>query len=93
MIVNRLKLVMETLIASTQCNFVPGRQITDNIIIGQEMLHTMRRKNRERGYMAIKVDLKKAYDRLRWPFIRETLLEANLPQLTVDTIMNCLSLA
>lgn len=93
MIVNRLKLVMETLITLTQCNFVLGRQIIDNIIIGQEMFHTMRHKNRETRYMVIKVDLKKAFGRLRWPFIRETLLEANLPQLMVDTIMNCWSLA
>lgn len=79
MIVNRLKLVMETLVAPTQCSFVPGRQITDNIIIVQEMLHPMHRKSGETGYLAIKVDLEKAYDRLRWPHIRETLLEANLP--------------
>jgi len=89
---NRLKLVMETLVAPTQCIFIPGMQITDNIIIVQEMLHTMRWKSGETGYMAIKIDLEKAYDRLRWPFIRETLLEENLPQIMVDTIMNCLSL-
>jgi len=42
--------------------------------------------------MAIKIDLEKAYDRLRWPFICETLLEARLPQMMVDVILNCISL-
>jgi len=42
--------------------------------------------------MAIKIDLEKAYDRLRWQFIQETLLEARLPQLMVDVILNCISL-
>jgi len=61
MIVNRPKMVMETLVAPTLCSFVPARQITDNIIIVQEMLHIMQRKIGEIGYVAIKVDLEKAY--------------------------------
>ena len=91
-LVNRLKPVMTKLIAPTQSSFVPGRQISDNIVIVQEMLHSMRKKKGSKGYMAIKIDLEKAYDRLRWPFIRETLLEARLPQLMVDVILNCISL-
>jgi len=75
-IANHLKQVLPKLIAPTQSSFVPGRQISDNIIIAQDMLHTMRRKQGQVGYMAVKIDLEKAYDRLRWPFIHETLLEA-----------------
>ena len=41
--------------------------------------------------MAIKIDLEKAYDRIRWPFIRETLQEARLPQVMVEVIMNCVT--
>jgi len=91
-IVNRIKPVLAKLIAPTQSSFVPGRQITDNIIIVQEMLHSMRRKKGSKGFMAIKIDLEKAYDRLRWPFIRETLLEARIPQMMIDVILNCISL-
>jgi len=91
-IVTRIKPVLGKLIAPTQSSFVPERQISDNIIIVQEMLHSMRKKKGSKGYMAIKIDLEKAYDRLRWPFIRETLLEARLPQLLVDVILNCISL-
>ena len=53
----------------------------------------MRKKKGSKGYMAIKIDLEKAYDRLRWSFIRETLVEARLPQTMVDVILNCISLA
>ena len=42
--------------------------------------------------MAIKLDLEKAYDKLKWPFIRETLMKARLPQLLVEVIMNYVTL-
>jgi len=64
-IVNRLKRVLPEIISPTQSSFVAGRQITDNVNIMQEVLHSMRRKSGEKGWMAIKLDLKKAYDRLR----------------------------
>lgn len=43
------------------------------------------------GYMAIKIDFKKAYDRLRWTFIRDSLLEMRLPQGMVEIIKKCVT--
>ena len=71
-ITNRLKEIMGKLITPNQSSFVPGRQIMDNIIIYQEVLNSMRRNTSGKGYMLIKVDLEKAYDRLSWSFIRDT---------------------
>lgn len=48
-IVNRIKPLLPKLISPTQCSFVPRHQITHNVIIDQEMLHTMR-KNGLYGY-------------------------------------------
>ena len=45
----------------------------------QEMLHTLRKKRQGKGYMVIKLDLEKAYDRLSWHFIRDILQEMRLP--------------
>ena len=58
----------------------------------QEMLHTMRRKQGKVGDMEVKLGLETAYDRFRWLFIRQTLLEARLPQLMKDFIMKCVTL-
>lgn len=90
-IANRLKVLLPKLIAPTQCSFIPGRHITDNVVIAQEIIHTMRSKKGNKGYMAIKVDLEKAYDRLNWNFVRETLKETGIPDHLVDIIMQCIS--
>jgi len=90
-IVNRLKRVLPELISPMQSSFIPGRQITDNIVVLQELFHSMRRKSGTKGWMAIKLDLEKAYDRLRWEFIRDTLARMKLPNTLVDVIMNCVT--
>ena len=41
----------------------------------------------------MKIDFEKAYDRLRWSFLRESLMELSLPQLMVDIVMNCVTSA
>lgn len=92
-IINRIKPLLPMLISNTQASFVPGRQITDNIVIVQEVIHTMRRKQGNKGLMAIKIDFEKAYDRLRWTFIRDTLLQMNIPLLLVNVIMECVTSA
>ena len=67
-IVNRLKPLLKELVGPSQDSFCPGRFKTDNIIINQEMIHTMKRRKGKKGYVEIKVDLEKAYDRVRWGF-------------------------
>jgi hypothetical protein len=47
-------------------------------------MHKVRGK---KGYFAIKVDLAKAYDMLRWDFIHNILKEVGLPMGMVDIIM------
>lgn len=90
-IAGRLKEAMPFLALPQQTSFIKGRSITDNIIIAQEVIHTMRLKQGKKGYMAIKVDLEKAFDRLRWDFIEHTLLEARIPHEIVSIIMKCIT--
>ena len=63
---NRLKDLMPSLISHHQTSFVHGHSIIDNIIISQEVVHSMRIKKGKGGWMAIKIDLEKTFDRLRW---------------------------
>ena len=57
----------------------------------QEIIHTLSKKKGRVGYMAIKIDLEKAYDKLEWNFIRDTLIRANLLTDLIDIIMSCIS--
>ena len=90
-IANRLKNVLPDLVGPHQTSFVLGRHITENIIIAQEIIHSMRQKTGKRGFMAIKVDLEKAYDRLSWDFIKETLAFVGLPTNFIRIIMECIT--
>lgn len=87
----RIKGVIRELIGSEQSNFVPERQITDNIVVYQEVLHSMRKKKGNKGYMTLKIDLEKAYDRLSWKFIEDTLKEAGFNDDWMRNIMSCIT--
>ena len=78
-------------LSPTQCSFVPNRQSQDNIIITQEVIHSMRRKKGKKGWMAINIGLQQAYDRLNWNFIIDTLKEIGLPTSFIDVVYHCIS--
>ena len=60
---NRLKQILLTIISPIQSAFVPGRLITDNILVAYETLHTMHsRKKGKKGLLALKLDISKVYD-------------------------------
>lgn len=50
----------------------------------------MRTTQRSKGYLEIKIDLEKAYDRLSWDFIKYTLKDISLPTQFIDLVWNCI---
>ena len=91
-IVARLRPYLDKLISPLQAAFVPGRKGIDNAIIAQEVIHTLSKKKGRVAYMALKVDLEKAYDKLEWSFIRDSLFRANLPTDLIELIMSRVSM-
>ena len=90
-IVARLRPHLGKLISPFQTAFVPGRRGSDNVIIAQEIIHSVSKKKRGVGYMVLKIDLEKAYDKIEWSFIRDMLMRVNLPMDLRDIIMSCVS--
>ncbi|KAL0361921.1 UNVERIFIED_CONTAM: hypothetical protein Sradi_3876600, partial [Sesamum radiatum] len=56
--------VKRRIITLSQYAFVPGRLISDNILLGFELNHFLNTKSKGRqGYMVLKLDVSKAYDK------------------------------
>ncbi|XP_073133915.1 uncharacterized protein [Henckelia pumila] len=89
---NRLRPMMKYVIDDCQSDFVPGRLISDNIILGFEAVHWMRsRKKGKYGYAALKLDMSKAYDRVEWNFLEAFMLKLGFNESWVGKVMSCIS--
>ena len=65
---------------------------SDNITLVQEVIRTLKNRRGGTGYVALKLDLEKVYDRLDWAFIRESVLEFfRLPPNFITLITNMVS--
>lgn len=88
----RLKPILNGLISENQSAFVPGRAISDNVLITHEILHYLKNsKAVKHCTMAVKTDMSKAYDRLEWEFIRLVLARMGFCESFVALIMTCIS--
>lgn len=80
-IANRFRGVIDKCIDKAQSAFVPGRLIPDNVLLAYEILHSLKqRRVGKKGYMAVKLDMSKAYDRVEWIFIKELMSRMGFAQ-------------
>jgi hypothetical protein len=89
---NRLKRVLGEIISPNQSAFVSGRLITDNVLIAFEALHTMdSHLFGKEGYMALKLDMSKAYNRVKWDFLEMIMRRLGFDECWVFLVMMCVS--
>lgn len=87
-IINRLKPTMDTLITPNQANLIPKRNIRENIVVAQDILHNMNHLKGQKGYFSLKLDLAKAYDNLSWSFVEKIMGEASIMEVVKRHVMN-----
>lgn len=89
---NRLKPWLPEIIAVEQSAFVSGRQIQDNVMVVQEVLHQLRLRRRKEKFQAIlKLDMQKAYDRVEWDFSEAWMKKMGFCEKWVSLVMACIT--
>ena len=89
---NRLKQVLPDIISPTQSAFVPGRLITNNVIVAYEVFHSMHaRKKGKIGALALKLDVSKAYDRVEWLFLQGIMQKLGFLEKWIERVMTCVT--
>nr|GEU94056.1 putative reverse transcriptase domain, reverse transcriptase zinc-binding domain protein [Tanacetum cinerariifolium] len=78
------------LVSQNQSAFVPGRRISDNILLTQELMHNYH-LDRGQPWCAFKVDIQKAYDTVDWDFLRSILSGFGFHPRMIGWIMECVA--
>ncbi|XP_043705322.1 uncharacterized protein LOC122655168 [Telopea speciosissima] len=64
-VADRLHGALDHIIAPSQSAFIKGRLISDNILVAHEMFHYIKKqKQGKEKFLVLKLDMRKAYDRL-----------------------------
>jgi hypothetical protein len=87
---NRLKGILPCIISGSHSAFISDRLITDNIIVAYETLHTMQTRLWGRtGYIGVKLDMSKAYDRVEWSFLEAVMFKLGFAPVWIKMVMAC----
>ncbi|KAK4411853.1 hypothetical protein Sango_0258300 [Sesamum angolense] len=78
LLTTRLGHVLPKVISLSQSGFVPGRLLSDNVLLAQELIHFLESR-RPDANVVFKLDMAKAYDRVSWEFIYQVLQRKGFP--------------
>lgn len=91
-LVNRLKSILPNIIFPNQSDFIPNRLISDNVLGAFETLHTLSNRNlRRERYKALKLDMSKAYNRVKWSFLEAVMTKMGFDSKWINLIMSCIN--
>lgn len=91
-IVKRLKGYLHNIISLNQYAFIEKRQIVDNVVLAHEFIHLLKNKRRgKQKYIALKLDMAKAYDRVEWVYIQKLLVKIGFHETFINWIMQCIT--
>ncbi|XP_049357633.1 uncharacterized protein LOC125822286 [Solanum verrucosum] len=77
--------ILPKLISPNQSGFVKGRNITENVLLAQEIISEIRKRGKPAN-VVIKLDMAKAYDRVDWKFLISVLEKMGFDNRMLDMI-------
>lgn len=82
---------MPNLISHELVVFLKGRNISDNIILAQEFLHSPNKVFATHPLMAIKLDMKRVFDIVNWGYLKAVLFNFGFPINLIEGILACIT--
>jgi hypothetical protein len=83
---NRLSTIAQKPIRPTQTAVLPGRNIMEGAVILHEIIHELHMKKRDG--VIFKIDFEKAYDKVNWSFLQQTLRMKGFSQKWCQWVQN-----
>ena len=90
LVVAKFRPLLHKIISPCQSAFIPRRWIAENQAV-HELLHSFKVRKVKSGFMALKLDLQKAYDRFNWKFIKAVLSNLGFNHTFINWIITCIS--
>ena len=89
---NRLEKILYYVISESQSAFQSSKAITDNILVAFETLHHMKaKKSKKMGFMAMKLNMSKAYNRVEWEYLARIMEKMGFCEKWVALVLECIS--
>jgi hypothetical protein len=84
-IVNRLIQVIWKVVLLNQTAFIKGRYIMERVNVLHEILNDTHKK--KKSDVLFKIDFEKAFDKVKWPFLYQSMEAKGFPSKWIDLIM------
>ncbi|XP_048604867.1 uncharacterized protein LOC125582291 [Brassica napus] len=92
LLASRLKAILPLMVSKAQSAFRPGRLLAENVLLATDLVKGYNTQALSPRGM-LKVDLRKAFDCVRWDFILSSLRALAIPESYICLITECLSTA
>lgn len=86
----RIANILPEYISPNQSGFIRGRSITENVLLAQEIIKDINKRNKWQNVM-VKLDMTKPYDRVSWIFITKVLRKFGFSERIIDMIWRLIS--
>ena len=88
--VNRMRPLLNRMVEPTKVAFVRDRGIIENVVLVQEMVNFNETKGGKKGFLGIRLDFLKAYDKMEWSFLKAMLKAFGFNEKFINLVLQCL---